>query len=98
MKLLEGWRKLNPIEVSICHFDDNQIKSKRICTVKWDSNETPLIIAKELGHEHYHHYFKNGKLTAHIRNNKTREKLDSKTGISNSISEVLSKFYRNELK
>jgi len=91
-------RRMNPIEISINQFKDGQIHSQKVCTVIWDSQNTPLIVAKELGHEHYHHYFEKGKLVAHIRNNKTKEKCDSKQGISNSISKIISKFHKNGIK
>ena len=92
-KLPEKRKQFNSIEVSFCQFESGEIQSKKICIIKWDSRETPLIIAKELKDEHYHHYFKDGELVAHIKNNKTKERHQSKPGISNSISEILSKFH-----
>ena len=80
-------KKRNTIEISLV----NGPSEEKICDIKWDKKGTPLIVSKKLGHCHYHHYYKNGKLTAHLRNNKTGKKIEAKAGISNSVSEIIEK-------
>jgi len=84
---------MNPIEISLCYFDNGEINSKKICTIKWDSKDTPLVIAKELNGQHYHHYLKEGKLVAHVKEERTGQRNPTKPGISNSVTEILARFH-----
>ena len=82
-------RKLNPIIISLASYNGDVLTEEKICDIKWDKSETPLVVSKKLGHWHYHHYFENGKLVAHMRNNKTREKVKTEAGISKSVSALI---------
>ncbi|MDP3733787.1 MAG: hypothetical protein Q8R37_01030 [Nanoarchaeota archaeon] len=84
-------RKLNPINISLARYNGQGLIEDKICDIKWDKRETPLMVSKELGHWHYHHYYENGKLVAHLKNNKTREKIKAEAGISKSVSELIDK-------
>lgn len=79
-------KRPNPITVSLEKIGKFDIE---ICDIKWASDGTPLIVSGYLGDWHYHHYFKNGKLTAHKKNNRTEEKIEVEAGISASISELI---------
>ncbi len=85
-------KKLNTIQVSLAKYEGNKLNEEKICDIKWDKRGTPLIVSKELGHWHYHHYYnKEGELTAHLKNNKTEERIEAEAGISKSVSELIDK-------
>ena len=85
-------KKQNTLQISLARFEENNLVEEKICDIKWDKSGTPLVVSKILVNEHYHHYYnKNGKLTAHLKNNKTGEKIVAEAGISKSVSEIIKK-------
>ncbi|MEK6823944.1 MAG: hypothetical protein AABY06_02815 [Nanoarchaeota archaeon] len=93
MKNFSKNKKRNTIEISLV----NGSSEEKICDIKWDKERTPLIVSKQLEPWHYHHYYKNGELTAHLRNNKTGEKIEAEAGISNSVSEIVKKLKQSKI-